>query len=758
MSDALPESPQLEPSDLSQATFTRTRKGLEPAQVRSLLGRAEDALRVWASRDSIMTAQLDDMRRRLESAEDLDEAKVTEMLGSQTARVISAAREASAEIRSAASEEAAAFVADAQSQAEEAAEKLQGETEAAWELASAAKETAVEEASVMLAEAKARAETELSNARELADQTLDDSRQAATELAERSGEKADDLISDAQSRHDELIAAASSIFDENTARAEEAATAIRLEAERSAEELQAEAEQNLEIANSEASAQVEAARDRGREMLAETKQVRERILQDLATRRRTVKQKMEAARAARGVIVESIQTMSVRLEDTLAEVAGSEVEAQRVADAASAEVVDDVENFADGLAADLDTSADEPVDTEAADTEPSVPEGDGDGSAEASETATPASPKSGPVSDLPVSDVPANSEGSAADQGADAAAAGAPGRSEVDSGDAVVLEGVSDGEPGGNASVHDIFEKMRESEEMDDLDDLDGPGDLDDSDDDHSGGSDRLPADVIDLAPELVGGEEDARVDEGEAELQGDGSVTTLAPPTPKGDSEILDRRDELLAPSEKLMARAFKRLINDEQNAVLDRARRVKRGRIDLDDLMGQMEPATFADALGDSFLLSAVAGAQMWCEMTGSDQPDLRIEQLSASLETRLQDLFELRRIQLRGVLEQLDEDGEDSSALVDRLRASYRDMRSTSVPEYAADLSICGFTEGTVVAAGSDAQWRWVPDNGGIPCSDAEDNSLAGMIMCGAEFPTGDDRPPAHPGCRCILAPGT
>jgi hypothetical protein len=103
-------------------------------------------------------------------------------------------------------------------------------------------------------------------------------------------------------------------------------------------------------------------------------------------------------------------------------------------------------------------------------------------------------------------------------------------------------------------------------------------------------------------------------------------------------------------------------------------------------------------------------------------------------------------------------MDNSGEDASALVDRLRASYREMRSTSVPDQAGDLAVSGFTEGIVIAAGSHSTWRWVADNGGLPCSDAEDNSLAGPIACGAEFPTGDDRPPAHPGCRCILAPGT
>jgi hypothetical protein len=46
-------------------------------------------------------------------------------------------------------------------------------------------------------------------------------------------------------------------------------------------------------------------------------------------------------------------------------------------------------------------------------------------------------------------------------------------------------------------------------------------------------------------------------------------------------------------------------------------------------------------------------------------------------------------------------------------------------------------------------------WVVDDGGSPCPDAEDNALAGAVAAGEAFPTGHRHPPAHPGCRCVLA---
>jgi hypothetical protein len=48
------------------------------------------------------------------------------------------------------------------------------------------------------------------------------------------------------------------------------------------------------------------------------------------------------------------------------------------------------------------------------------------------------------------------------------------------------------------------------------------------------------------------------------------------------------------------------------------------------------------------------------------------------------------------------------------------------------------------------------RWVVDDIDGPCPDCDDNALAGPTPLGQPFPTGQVAPPAHPGCRCVLAP--
>ena len=224
----------------------------------------------------------------------------------------------------------------------------------------------------------------------------------------------------------------------------------------------------------------------------------------------------------------------------------------------------------------------------------------------------------------------------------------------------------------------------------------------------------------------------------------------------------VLDRRDELLEPAEKLLGRALKRLLSDEQNEVLDRVRRHKRSRIEVADLLGEQDATEgFTSKLSDPYATAAVAGAKMWAELSGDDsgeptEIDTTAAVVTDSLESQVDELLGLRRAQLREVLEAHSEAGADPGELVDRLRSAYRDLRTSSVDELAGDLATGGFAAGTAVAAGPSAMWRWVPDNGGLPCADAEDNALEGPVACGAAFPTGDARPPAHPGCRCVVVP--
>ena len=227
----------------------------------------------------------------------------------------------------------------------------------------------------------------------------------------------------------------------------------------------------------------------------------------------------------------------------------------------------------------------------------------------------------------------------------------------------------------------------------------------------------------------------------------------------PEEEVGVLDRRDDLLAPAEKSLARTLKRLVSDEQNEVLDRLRRIKRGRPETRPrcLGGDEDVERFADALGSDFRVAAEAGLTFWGEQSGdpgsgrlSDPDALRVP-----LVGRVTELLEIRRAHVQKVLDDADAEGLEPAEIGDHIRAAYREWRSHSVGELAGDLATAGFAQGLRDAAGAGTPWCWVPDNGGLPCSDAEDNSLAGAgalrrrVPDRRRVPPGALRMPMHPG---------
>jgi hypothetical protein len=226
-------------------------------------------------------------------------------------------------------------------------------------------------------------------------------------------------------------------------------------------------------------------------------------------------------------------------------------------------------------------------------------------------------------------------------------------------------------------------------------------------------------------------------------------------------DQDLLDTRDELLAPIEKSLSRALKRLASDEQNEILDKLRRVKRGRPDPATILPS-DDGTYADRYVESllpeFIHAVDAGATFWEEVAGSATDSLFGGEalVEECLRTRVDLFLSVHRAHLERTFSEADEADLDVAELGDRVRASYRDWRSSTLADLAGDLATAGFTHGERRAAGPGTPWQWVVDNGGLPCADGEDNALAGAVPCEEPFPTGDLTPPAHPGCRCILAP--
>lgn len=752
MTDSLPAPPELDPAALAASDFTRTRRGLEPTEVRAALGRAADALRTWEERDARFQERLTELEQRLDESHELDEQRIATVLGEETARIVTAARDAAAEIRSKAEEQAERLIRESEEQATAAAEALRGEAQALRDEAARAAETAAADAEALRSSAAADAERVRTEA---------DS--AAATLREEAAALATSTVSDAQSRADDLLAAAELVLSERTTEAEAAAALVTEAAaesaaatEAAAQDLRREADEYAEttrtsadadaasaIAEAEALAAtlIEEATERGRSMVAEARAVRERMLTDLAERRRVARRQLEGALAGRDRIVEVLRAATDEVAGTIAELERADDEASVAADAAAAEVDDELDvelaelraelaegddlAGGDGLAdvvelTEVDAVRIEVVETDAAQTD--AAQIDESGSELRRSGAGPADDVDDEVVDevvrievvAPVAEVlpAAEDEPTAAQDAADELAS-----EPEDHGD------VATGADGG-ATVHDLFARIR-AEGIDE----------------HAGEA----AAAIDLT---VGGDE--------AMAAESPSVATGVALADAGD-RLFDRRDELLLPVEKGLARALKRLASDEQNEILDRLRRVKRGRPDPAEVLPSSDVSPFVDALVGEFDRAVAAGAEFWAELAeAAAAPSTDPAAARAVLEAAVTDFLALHRAHLERAFAEADEADLDTSELGDRVRATYRDWRSGSLADLAGDLATAGFTLGERQAAGEGTPWRWVVDHGGLPCADGEDNALAGEIACGEEFPTGDVTPPAHPGCRCILAP--
>jgi hypothetical protein len=98
--------------------------------------------------------------------------------------------------------------------------------------------------------------------------------------------------------------------------------------------------------------------------------------------------------------------------------------------------------------------------------------------------------------------------------------------------------------------------------------------------------------------------------------------------------------------------------------------------------------------------------------------------------------------------------DVDEGDTSGLVERIGARYREWKNQQLDETLGDVIVVAWSRGVYDATPDGSVMQWIPLVEGR-CSDCDDNALEPTAK-GNSFPTGQAHPPAHPGCRCLLAP--
>jgi hypothetical protein len=209
----------------------------------------------------------------------------------------------------------------------------------------------------------------------------------------------------------------------------------------------------------------------------------------------------------------------------------------------------------------------------------------------------------------------------------------------------------------------------------------------------------------------------------------------------PGPDDELISRRDEALAPVIARLGRSIKRALGDDQNRLLDRLRNAP--SLTVEELLGPEDEhsAAFVVAarsqLAEAFAVGTAFGGAGAAAVVEGDAVEQSAEGLAHVVVTMLR-----RQMADRG-----DE-------LSDRVGAAFREWRGERVERLTGDYATQAFSAGVMAAAGDD-KVRWVVTSTS-GCSDCEDNALAGAVSASEAFPTGHAHPPAHSGCRCLVAP--
>ena len=544
------------------------------------------------------------------------------------------------------------------------------------------------------------------------------------------------------------------LLGEETARvltvAREAAQQMRLRAAESAERLVREASadasrmrQDAELeaarrqndAAADVEAEIELAKQQGRDMVNEAREYREKVLSELARRRELARQQIEQLIHNRDRLVSAFDRARNAADDVVGDLAEFDDLSQEIARAAASVAPSDptepvifdhtkdpeaIPQRSTSMVSEEAVVADEVVEVveetivveESVVAEDTVVEVD----------PTPVSPKRetpAGMSDHPSTDPPAEEHFATVVQ-----LFGNSRKSKVDQPEAEsVAPAVKKPQ---KKSADDLFAKLRQSTTSEVANNVKKPA-------------------LAAVTPSSKNDEKESRPVKPKAKVV-----------VPKVDKKMFEQRDDVLAPLKVQMVRKVKRVLADEENAMLTYLQG-KKSVVALETLLpaADTHAQQHIEALTEDVMTAAMAGAK---SLSPSLKADLRkrvtntavMQVLSKNIdETIVRPLRE--RIQ-RGV-EQSNGDRDEMASL---LRSVFREWKMQRVEQFVADIAVLAYSRGAYLTLDQGTKMCWMVDPNGPSCADAEDNSLAGATALGDNYPTGHQHPTAHAGCRCLLAP--
>jgi cell division septum initiation protein DivIVA len=238
-------------------------------------------------------------------------------------------------------------------------------------------------------------------------------------------------------------------------------------------------------------------------------------------------------------------------------------------------------------------------------------------------------------------------------------------------------------------------------------------------------------------------------VEEAQTEMTGllDSVEVPVAEPEESPDQALVTRRDDLLGPVLSQLGRHIKRALGDDQNRLLDVLR--SSPALSGDALLGpeDLHLSTFTLAAQGHMADAYAAGVVYGGGPAGTLGPDGTADQAAAGLARTVVTMIRRR----------ITDGSEGADDMGDRVGAAFREWRGERIERLVGDYATQAFSAGVASAtpAGGHLHWVLTNDSG---CSDCDDNALAGPVTAVEGFPTGHPYPPAHSGCRCLVAPAT
>lgn len=215
-------------------------------------------------------------------------------------------------------------------------------------------------------------------------------------------------------------------------------------------------------------------------------------------------------------------------------------------------------------------------------------------------------------------------------------------------------------------------------------------------------------------------------------------------------------RRDEVVASVLESMKRTTKRLAADDENSALTHVS-TKKSALDVDAMLSTAEQHArrFVDAIHEEVTSIAVDAARSLSDSRRADVRKLVVDGAVSDAVAQFVISDFVRPIRERVTAAITSSDG-DRDALTRSLRNEFAEWKTQRLESVVVDIAHLAYARGLFLGCDAKSHVCWAVDPNGPACADAEDNALAGRVRRGENFPTGHVQPLAHAGCRCLVVP--